>query len=371
MSDMDFAGFNCSDEEGVSPIVVRAQKKYYARNISMHISFLTFLCCCACSVRVGSQKRQRRIIESDDESEASPMNKNAPPVSEASPSYSSGASQPSVTVEVMNLDEGWIEKRDRPVPVNKGLIRKKQAVSRSSSMDSLLMLPPGEQTPSRSMSSPDLVEIVDTPPIPRKAPNVTLIKSSTAAADRSARHDNRGRKPVENRVRNRDDSSSVMSDASDSSDNSEDLDANEWDDEVDDIAQVKEKVKYILDHCDKLSTKLRTTMTKWNSADGKSAADCVNLTAISSPSGGDTDAGGSALLQQEDFKTCCPGLSLKGYQTVGVNWMRLLHENKVNGVLADDMVSCCVLSSWNTIRDRVLSYRGSGKLFRRLRSCPG
>lgn len=301
---------------------------------------LTSFCCLVCSGRAGGHKRQRRIIESDDESEVSPTNKTASHFSETSPSYSSSASQPSVTVEVMNLDEGWMEKRDRPVPVNKVLIRKKQAVSRSSSMDSLMMLPPGERTPSRSISSPDLVEIVDTPPIHRKAPNVALIKSNTAAVDRSARHDKYGRKPAEKRERKSGDSSSEMSDASDTSDNSEDLDVNEWDDEVDDIAQVKEKVKYILDHCDKLSTKLRTTMMKWNGADGKSSADCVNLTAISSPSGGETDPGGSTLLQNEDFENCCPGLSLKGYQTVGVNWMRLLHENKVNGVLADDMVSC-------------------------------
>ena len=33
----------------------------------------------------------------------------------------------------------------------------------------------------------------------------------------------------------------------------------------------------------------------------------------------------------------CPGLLLKAYQLVGVNWLRLLHTNDINGILADDM----------------------------------
>ena len=38
-----------------------------------------------------------------------------------------------------------------------------------------------------------------------------------------------------------------------------------------------------------------------------------------------------------DVMQLCPGLELKAYQLVGVNWLKLLHQNKVNGVLADDM----------------------------------
>ena len=38
-----------------------------------------------------------------------------------------------------------------------------------------------------------------------------------------------------------------------------------------------------------------------------------------------------------DVQQLCPGLELKAYQLVGVNWLKLLHQNKVNGVLADDM----------------------------------
>lgn len=50
-----------------------------------------------------------------------------------------------------------------------------------------------------------------------------------------------------------------------------------------------------------------------------------------------------------DVQQLCPGLELKAYQLVGVNWLKLLHENKVNGVLADDMglgeqMSSCTVS---------------------------
>jgi SWI/SNF-related matrix-associated actin-dependent regulator of chromatin subfamily A containing DEAD/H box 1 len=43
------------------------------------------------------------------------------------------------------------------------------------------------------------------------------------------------------------------------------------------------------------------------------------------------------ILSDEYFKDICPGLVLKAYQLVGVNWLKLLHENNINGVLADDM----------------------------------
>eukprot|EP01041_Mallomonas_annulata_P005974 gene5974-12051_t len=43
------------------------------------------------------------------------------------------------------------------------------------------------------------------------------------------------------------------------------------------------------------------------------------------------------MLVDRDIRKLCPGLELKEYQMVGVNWLKLLHQNKVNGVLADDM----------------------------------
>jgi len=58
---------------------------------------------------------------------------------------------------------------------------------------------------------------------------------------------------------------------------------------------------------------------------------CLSLVAINATQS-------SAVLGPADFPfLTAQGLSLKPYQVVGVNWMRLLHESHVNGVLADDM----------------------------------
>ena len=43
------------------------------------------------------------------------------------------------------------------------------------------------------------------------------------------------------------------------------------------------------------------------------------------------------LINNGLVQELCPSLTLNNYQLVGVNWMRLLYQNHVNGVLADDM----------------------------------
>jgi SWI/SNF-related matrix-associated actin-dependent regulator 1 of chromatin subfamily A len=67
---------------------------------------------------------------------------------------------------------------------------------------------------------------------------------------------------------------------------------------------------------------------------GKGKGGCVDLTSIKNSNNGSKD---NAILCDADFATFCPDLVLKGYQLVGVNWLKLLHQNDVNGVLADDM----------------------------------
>jgi SNF2 family DNA or RNA helicase len=74
-------------------------------------------------------------------------------------------------------------------------------------------------------------------------------------------------------------------------------------------------------------------------------SNCVNLSRITYRSGDSSSSGGCAgggeegttLLQAGDIEAICPSLTLKDYQLVGVNWLKLLHQNDVNGVLADDM----------------------------------
>ncbi|POM65468.1 ATP-dependent helicase [Phytophthora palmivora] len=49
------------------------------------------------------------------------------------------------------------------------------------------------------------------------------------------------------------------------------------------------------------------------------------------------NGGDRRVVTQADIPNICETLELKPYQVVGVNWLLLLHENKVSGVLADEM----------------------------------
>jgi len=61
---------------------------------------------------------------------------------------------------------------------------------------------------------------------------------------------------------------------------------------------------------------------------------------------------GSSVITEEDADALFPtGLVLKDYQLVGLNWLKLLHSEKVNGILADEMglgktVQAVGLLSW-------------------------
>lgn len=99
--------------------------------------------------------------------------------------------------------------------------------------------------------------------------------------------------------------------------------------------ELKEMAMKILKKCDKTITNLRSALQDWA---GKSAApervagneeDCIDLLAINNSS--------NEILKEQDIQDACPNLILKPYQLVGVNWLKLLHQNGVNGVLADDM----------------------------------
>jgi len=110
--------------------------------------------------------------------------------------------------------------------------------------------------------------------------------------------------------------------------------------------------RQVIERCSELSVTLRKALRSWQSPvelsdenmDGASSlekSDCVNLSKISYRNGvnreGDGGEAGTHLLQQRDIQEVCPSLILKDYQLVGVNWLKLLHQNDVNGVLADDM----------------------------------
>lgn len=104
--------------------------------------------------------------------------------------------------------------------------------------------------------------------------------------------------------------------------------------------ELQATAKHVLRHCEKIGKNLRFKLSKW----GEKKYDEVNDTVTDTMSNFCTDLlnirsseDDTELLRDESFDTICPGLVLKVYQLVGVNWLKLLHNNKINGVLADDM----------------------------------
>jgi SNF2 family DNA or RNA helicase len=116
-----------------------------------------------------------------------------------------------------------------------------------------------------------------------------------------------------------------------------------WNDS-DNKSDSQEKARAVLRHCEMIGKTLRENLQSWGGGDDAKASSaasknsnfCTGLMSIRQGKGGDGN-GRMDILSDEYFKDICPGLVLKAYQLVGVNWLKLLHENNINGVLADDM----------------------------------
>lgn len=96
------------------------------------------------------------------------------------------------------------------------------------------------------------------------------------------------------------------------------------------------KAQSILDACDTLSRDLQRALHQWEGDDAnvpsKTSNSCVDLTAMRVTADVTAD-----VITETDIAAVCPALTLKAYQLVGINWLRLLHDKRLNGVLADDM----------------------------------
>ena len=120
------------------------------------------------------------------------------------------------------------------------------------------------------------------------------------------------------------------------SDSSEDEGAVSYDSEDEEVVVVDSSdedrgtmvVTDLVRRCGKLTKQLRGTIQEWQL--GSSASDRVNVVRL--------DGAPGQVVTAKDISRLCGGdLRLKDYQEVGVNWLRLLHTAKVNGVLADEM----------------------------------
>lgn len=144
----------------------------------------------------------------------------------------------------------------------------------------------------------------------------------------------------------------------DDDDDEEEADSDDDDDDDDSAggwgeektkSDIQEEAMRILRSCEKISANLRSSLKEWGSSSVTDTSDvttskspsggeegCLNIISIRNPVKAGSIAGGTGqeVLSDEDVQQLCPGLQLKPYQLVGVNWLKLLHVNNINGVLA-------------------------------------
>lgn len=119
---------------------------------------------------------------------------------------------------------------------------------------------------------------------------------------------------------------------------------------------LKEKAKKVLQSCLDISAGLRRTLEAWSRPNVEICPEvlpgndsgCVALTQIEKSQDWN-------LIGQDEVNILCPSLRLKPYQLVGVNWLKLLDDQGINGVLADDMglgktVQTIAYLAWRSLR---------------------
>eukprot|EP01039_Chlorochromonas_danica_P004981 gene4981-5469_t len=155
----------------------------------------------------------------------------------------------------------------------------------------------------------------------------------------------------------------VASESENDDDHDED-DSAEEEEELD-TQGILDRANAVLRECKVVSERLQKAIMEWDNEDQQKgergmARDCINLIQMKSRN---SLSSKNPVLSNEDVEKICPLLRLNPYQLVGVNWLKLLHENNVNGVLADDMglgktVQTIAFLSWviKTNRKKVLPH---------------
>ena len=155
------------------------------------------------------------------------------------------------------------------------------------------------------------------------------------------------RRPDGHRTFKSESDADVSADDDTGSDNSDDANSSDDDDDGDgwggekSKGDIQKEAQRILKACETFSSNLRRSLKLWNDGESKEPTPdedvtedgCLNITSIRAQPHELTD-GMERVLTDRDIQDLCPGLQLKPYQLVGVNWLKLLHLNKINGVLA-------------------------------------
>ncbi|KAG7386702.1 hypothetical protein PHYPSEUDO_015382 [Phytophthora pseudosyringae] len=122
----------------------------------------------------------------------------------------------------------------------------------------------------------------------------------------------------------------------------------DYDDDLDEdehYSRSHDEVGQLLEECEGIARKLRQSVRKWSGNSTKAApaspstspAEATDEEEATHMSLASIHGGDRRVVTQADIPNICETLELKPYQVVGVNWLLLLHENKVSGVLADEM----------------------------------
>ena len=110
-------------------------------------------------------------------------------------------------------------------------------------------------------------------------------------------------------------------------------------------------VDHILARCEKQGAKLRAEIASWSDPGGKGKAKEGGSTSRNSPSTSEEAEDGALSLrsqaslnaQRPDYyisvqpPSLSPSLQLKEYQMLGLNWLNLLHKERISCILADEM----------------------------------
>uniref|UniRef100_M4C517 ATP-dependent helicase n=1 Tax=Hyaloperonospora arabidopsidis (strain Emoy2) TaxID=559515 RepID=M4C517_HYAAE len=148
--------------------------------------------------------------------------------------------------------------------------------------------------------------------------------------------------------RSRRDGSKAMKKAKSSVSRRFSLEVRNDDDDLDEdehYSRSHDEVGQLLEECEGIARELRQSVRNWSSNATKSMslspstspADATDEEEAVHMSLASIDGGDRRVVTQADIPDICETLELKPYQVVGVNWLLLLHENKVSGVLADEM----------------------------------
>ena len=110
-------------------------------------------------------------------------------------------------------------------------------------------------------------------------------------------------------------------------------------------------VDHILARCEKQGAKLRAEIASWSDPGGKGKAKEGGSSSRNSPSLSEEAEDGalsfhsqaSLKVQRPDYfisvqpPSLSPSLQLKEYQMLGLNWLNLLHKERISCILADEM----------------------------------